>query len=816
MNCNTPIIRGSKENILECIYKKYGMTYYELKDIPPFLYSLSVAPSSLFTTSPSSLFTTSPSFVAPSSLSTISPSFVAPSSLSTPLSDLSISSNFYNIIEEEHETNFGHNKVIWKCDEDFNWDDRVKFNTIYRSNGSNGSYGSNGSNGSSYESNGSYGLSYGSSGSSGSNRIGMTNCGADMTGFKTQSGGMLRYEYFNSKKDKFQVISNQKKYFKLYKYIFNNSQLEIFNEDEPLLSISLFVKSDIMKDKQKFINDWIDKYFYNQIRLLLAFKLQFPRGNVRCYFDKFLMDYLKTMPMDTNFFKFSELNLKNIENSTKENFDKANKYFISFLSVIDNLLQIQSLSVIQKFLISYYFAGQSQMSSNGDCTTNNTSWCEFLIYEFADPFIDHKTQSLVSNGFVGSCIRFLPMLQEDYTYKSTLIKRPRHVVVRDGHANSVGAYDAEYIRNLNNISKQKQLKSALVPVNFMYERAHMDDVICGDEQLRLAPIAGELQFCNFSIDSTIFNDLEIVKLCAASFIISSDDKIKIYNHLATQDKQYYNYGIDEYLLSILYQDPEFNKYCIYFQDIWIEQLIDEQFKYILYKNTTYLNPIQLAFAVILHYLISSYMINDQEENWRVVIRKVETLRNKHTLLSSAEFNEYASVMNMNPTDLINAFGVALSIIPNVYHLRDFLYMTAYGMGCSEKTNVIETINKIVDVYMTENNKVLSQNDAIKDIILKLKHYCNVLKIKINWCVKPQYIPDSTINTCDRKHHGFYDVTLSENDFILRKPEDIPTIIDNSIVYGQLDFSNIVMSGGGGINNYYYNKLCKYTMKCQKL
>jgi hypothetical protein len=81
---------------------------------------------------------------------------------------------------------------------------------------------------------------------------------------------------------------DSKIYFELKRYCFKNEQNDPNYTTGPTLSISLFMPNDqILTGK---FDKWIQKYFSNQIRIVLVFKYFFPDCNIRIYLDHYMLE----------------------------------------------------------------------------------------------------------------------------------------------------------------------------------------------------------------------------------------------------------------------------------------------------------------------------------------------------------------------------------------------------------------------------------------------------------------------------------------------------------------------------------------------
>ena len=75
---------------------------------------------------------------------------------------------------------------------------------------------------------------------------------------------------------------------------------------------------------------------------------------------------------------------------------------------------------------------------------------DMFIYKFKGPFVEHKDtdkESHITDGFLGSVMRMLPIIQKNYKYKSHNINRPKYLFIRDTHVCISTGIDASWIKS---------------------------------------------------------------------------------------------------------------------------------------------------------------------------------------------------------------------------------------------------------------------------------------------------------------------------------------------------------------------------------
>jgi hypothetical protein len=194
--------------------------------------------------------------------------------------------NLFELLIEKSDSNFGHVNIV--CKGDVVFPDR-------KINGNNSNYHNNSiSDGSNNSYNGNNSIFAGGNNSyNGNNSISVGSINSNNNDDQT--------EYFNKQeylKDK--KIGYSDEYFKLYRYNIISNNLDKINKQNyrngPTLSLSLF-----MDNEQLFKNNystWTNKYFSNQIRIILVFKYYFPDSNIRVYLDWYMLEAFKKLTGD--------------------------------------------------------------------------------------------------------------------------------------------------------------------------------------------------------------------------------------------------------------------------------------------------------------------------------------------------------------------------------------------------------------------------------------------------------------------------------------------------------------------------------------
>jgi len=695
-----------------------------------------------------------------------------------------------NLFKENNAANYGHN-LIWKYDSD----DNFEFNLPDPSLNHNSGYGYNS------------GYNYG-------NMVG---------------GDIKKHDYIGNlyNQNHLSIAQNQKEYFELSRYIMCNDKVFQSNRDanEPTLSMSLFAPPSVIYDNK--LTDWNNKYFGNQIRLLLTFKRQFPNGNVRIYFDKYLCDSLEQGSAEIN------LSNNNLVNNEHEEHYKAiiQNYFDQFIDITSKMQSISFASPLHKFLSYYDLASKSY----NDSTTNkiafdNNKAGEFFVYKFKGNFVEKLSKDSngkyvedpngtyechQTDGFIGQLVRFISATQSNYQHNDISISRPKHLIFRDGHANSIGYVDAQWIREFNQSCKNNKKQIYMLPSNIFYSNAWHDVATCGTKTYNIAPIAGQLQFANFTDENQFMNNYDLVRSICLAFIVSNNNKIMLLEKLRqikfahydvnnadliAKRSKMYRYGIDEYILTSFYEINEIKNKTIYNHDIWMIHLLNS--KTIEYNTKTILNPIFVAFNVILYYLIKTTKANLNDTNWFDIVTKTESLRNSQMLKNSVEFKKFINVIGGH-NDVLDIF---VSILPNKYHIRDIVFNQDYNVGLGAN-DPKKSISEVFKTLIGESYGEDKMDEYFKNVLNKSSIdniYCSNIAITypLDWCVMPYVFRKNEHmdkSNCPPEYYatGYYDVKILNDKVILRTPSDLHTIVNE---VGKINISNEIYNKSINLNN----------------
>ena len=523
------------------------------------------------------------------------------------------------------------------------------------------------------------------------------------------------------------------------------------------------IRKEIEKGSIRTQDEWIIKYFVNQIKLCLVFNYYFPYGNYRNYFDFYMLETIKFTRI--NFFSYiKQFSYNDFENDQGI---LVNAFLNKFVDLIQEYKDVEFNNNVECFIFIFNLA--CKCYDNNDELEIREKTGDFFVYKFSGPFIENEGTEMeghITNGYIGQFIRYISLKQSSYFYKGQYINKPYHFVWRDAHTNCIAYNDYLWISELNNRYNNEIIY--FLPISIGYERMWHENVKCdvNDLSYKRTAIAGVVQMINpnFSQDDNLY-----LKTIGLPFIINVK-QLPLKEARRDNDKYlHYKYGIDEYILSSLFIEDEIKKYSIYFN----YKMEDEIFNFSKYKYSNeknyfyYLITAQVLILNILKIVDKPKIID--------VIKKIEELRESKDIKNTA-------------------LGFLLSMIPNKYHIGDILFSYSipipsiydepgyHEFSIYTTTLDLDDINKI---YTNNNTKMIEKLKNINSIDFNfetLKYFginCTdnlIINSVLEWC-QHAYIKKLTPNTIDctsaNYYSGFYNEKPPSLDIgILRQPSDL--------------------------------------------
>ena len=515
---------------------------------------------------------------------------------------------------------------------------------------------------------------------------------------------------------------------------------------------------------KKNYESFIEKYFSNQIRILLIFKYFFPDCNIRVYFDWYMLEKgFATLLGDDE----SLILTKKITEFTYNDFEeteqiKIRQYLSSFYDKIKKYETTPFKNGLERFLTYYHLASKVR-NDNLEAIIDDVPG-DFFVYKFTGPFIENQgadNEGHITDGYIGQQIRYISLRQTNYEWENLTIKRPKHLVWRDAHANCPSYNDYLWIKQMNDYSKKGNKELYLIPTSISYDPDWHDIAKCNvDGRLYYrSAIAGIVQFVNSTDSNQFINDDIYNRSIGVTFLLDTNNKLAVlkHRHRGYNDKQTeYGYGIDEYINSAFFNMNEIKKYSIYFQHYFGNSIL---------KSGNFFIKIEL---LLLIYLIRKKIITGNNISQIEFLKKVEELRNDKSLANN------------------NELRLLLSIYPNKYHFSTSIFSAVYGNEEVTFYKKQEFIIKdlIKDIIKDIDSNLLEYYDNLSlDNLEKLGITCksSALASSMEWCVRPYINAQESLDNCPPANYysGFYfDKPPSLDIGILRQPSDLPYAIES--------------------------------------
>ena len=574
-------------------------------------------------------------------------------------------------------------------------------------------------------------------------------------------------------------VKNQKHYFELFRYGWSeNEKLHKPNaSDEPTLCLSLFMPNNKLTERKTGVwLDWAVDYYINQIILILSFKHYFPNGNVRVYFDWFMLEkgfgeFPGVNPADiTDVFdqlpkefgkspSINPFNIKELAGTLQYNdFEEENQkivrpYFASYLNMINELEKKPFANGLQKFMAHYHLAA-SCINNNGVAQLSEPKG-DFFVYKFKGPFIEHiaqghLNQGHISNAYLGQEIRYISLRQVGYTWNGETVVRPKHLVWRDAHACSIAYNDSKWIKEFNTVTKTGKLEVYMFAISPNYAPDWHDKVKCSITETYgyKSILAGYTQSSNFTNTDKFMPDQIYYKSIGMVFLLDNNDNLPLKIH---RPKEYpgYTYGIDEYANSSVLTLDYFKKRSIYY---------DYNF-----HGAVFSFNFGIAERLLLGYLKKTNQIGESVSK-REFIEKIEELRNDIRLKDN---DELRLLLAIYPTK----YHISACIFNMHNNLNDFKF---YHRAKFNTENLLFWDRYIPKDFLQDLTPALLYD-------MGLSCLSTAVSSPIEWCLNPYKYSEHVAATikngtkCSPANYysGFYfDNPPSLDLGSLRRPDDI--------------------------------------------
>uniref|UniRef100_A0A6C0DA02 Uncharacterized protein n=1 Tax=viral metagenome TaxID=1070528 RepID=A0A6C0DA02_9ZZZZ len=573
-------------------------------------------------------------------------------------------------------------------------------------------------------------------------------------------------------------VNDQKKFFELYRYGINKLNKPNDN-DTPTFSISLFMPYS------KIINpdysDWILKYFQNHLKQIILTNYYFPDANYRTYLDWYMLNAFEKFSGNDDRLKVTKY-ISKFEHDDYENINinNINNLLTKYYNNIKEYENYEFESGLCRILFYYDMA----------CKTGSNKTGDFFVYKFKGPFIENvgnENECHISDGYIGQGVRYISTIQTKYTWNNIIINRPKHLIWRDAHTNSLGQNDYEWINTLYQISKNKNNKLFFVPSSIEYSPGWHDRVKCNvdkSNKLRSA-IAGIIQFINFTDDNSIIPFNIYKQSIGMMFLLDNNNNLPLKIHRPYQCVGHmikeispgvkqkgiivsdYEYGIEEYAFSSFFRIEYFRINSIYYNHHFIGRVFNKE----SYKNPN--NTLSNVEFLLFKYLfISKKINNDTIISVFDFINMIEELRNDITLKND------------------KALRLLLSIYPTKYLFNETIFSISKNRKESLRKMKFIEAEKIANEYIKDIDINLASLNKI-NISCRLSALNNALE----WCTYPylgNVITDIECNPDDYLSGFYYDKQPSLISGFLRSPKDLEYVInvlENNKLKLKLNISN---------------------------
>ena len=556
-------------------------------------------------------------------------------------------------------------------------------------------------------------------------------------------------------RNNFNEYKNQKELFKLYRYSYKTASRPC-DTATPTLCCALFMPNQNVNFK-----DWTKKYLASQLLLIIAFKYYVPEGNIRYYFDWYMLNrFMKLSGYDMSLCVTAQIENYNSYFDFEEEGMDVKRQLNDFYNELKKLENVLYKNGLERFIDAFTLASNC-VNNNGTLQKINKG-CDLFVYKLDGPFIENKGQPFeghITNGFIGQHMRYTALRQSDYTYYGQTVKRGKHYVFRDAHTNVVAWNDHKIIKELYENTKDGKTVYFL-PVSIHYIPGWNDVAQCNSDPTRYytrSAVAGWVQIVNYSNDSKFMTDIEYYKSIGIPFIMTTNKELVLLKHRATVNVPWkndlmaneYNYGIEEYILTSFFRIPSIVKKSLYIQHDYANKVLDWN------------SGIMMQFELLLiEYLLKNNLINATTTRYDF-FKALETLRETgHAIPDNSVKSALRLLLYLFPNKYM-----WLSLVQSPPDNYDILYHNI-------------DINKIKNKYYGQLPR--ETHDYYKNLTMENLNKLNIgcrtaIYSPVEWCIQPYMEKPLLLNDCppENFYSGFYNDPAPSLDIgIIRGPLDI--------------------------------------------
>ena len=411
-----------------------------------------------------------------------------------------------------------------------------------------------------------------------------------------------------------------------------------YNNKDPTLVVPYFILNS------KPVNlPWYKQYGITTFRCILVHKYFFPKSNIVIYMDSFLLNKLKLLDGNDEILNFTKYTNKfDYSDIETENNINMNNHLTKCFELFKNYENVQFNNGLERVLTYFDLACRIMKDTyNLDKISGN-----FYSYKLEGPFIEKKDgieYGHITDGYISSYIRYIAIRQQTFIYNGITVNRPCHLVWRDPATTTSGYNDYLLLKKINEISKSNN-KELYFPCNNYDFVAWHDYIKCNNKIINKGTLAGYFTCVNFT-DSPKFISDEIYKLSfGLGFILNTDNNLIINNHRfappikdSYKFKQAkYHYGIDEYILSSIFNINYYKEKSIYI-NVNLSSSIDKE----IYHSIPYL--------IITLFIIKNYSLTTTNLSFIDIINYIDKIRNDSNFKIHPNYNELRLLLYLVPS-----------------------------------------------------------------------------------------------------------------------------------------------------------------------
>lgn len=609
--------------------------------------------------------------------------------------------------------------------------------------------------------------------------------------FKNKGNNKIFDQYDLIDQTNVSFIEDPQKYFNLWRCGWSSKKIlhQPNNTKGPTLCLTLFAPFNKIESFDQAYK-WMRTYVIPQLIFIMVYNYYFQfRGNIRLYLDYFtIKNIFEELSPDHGLFDLTNYQIQYFDNE-QEHIKKTKSKIDLGLSFCGDIFKNNknTKNGFEMIMAYYKICSTLRYNPRTNLANYNGSPIDIFVYKFNTPFIEtnENITSHITNGYLGTIVRYISTIQEDYTWNNnTLIKRPRHLVWRDSHSTMIGYNDYLWIKELNDVTLNDNIEIYFVPTSMLYSLDHHNYVKndIDNKYHNRNPSAGIMQIINSSESDTLIPFDMYKKSIGIAFLINNQGEIPIFKYRPQSVKnnkliQEYDYGIDEYILSSFYCLDYFKRKSIYYVHYPLHCFLSSKTFDLFMKS---------ELLLIFYFISKGELALDSVINKFKFVEMIEDLRENYMIGMSTEEQPSAD----KNKDEYYALRLLLAIYPTKYQFNEMNY--SYTTDKSKENNDSINLNnihiqKIIEEYkkklMIEDYQIEYYENLTTENLEKLyiTSTQGCLNTSLEWNVEmfgnqPKYNYDE-ICSSDNYYSGFYfDKDELYNRGLLREPSDLKKMV----------------------------------------